>query len=106
VRGKSAYTLGIHADNSVDFAFVDGDHSYEGCLADLRALWSKMKRAGGGAGSGSGSSAYTSVILVHDCESLAKEAMGTLACVNTFAEEVAHPWHYVEKTGIARFYIL
>jgi predicted O-methyltransferase YrrM len=53
VRGNSTYTVGIHDDKSIDLAFVDGDHSYEGCLADLRAIWPKMKSG--------------SVILVHDC---------------------------------------
>jgi len=34
------------ADNSCDFVFVDGDHSYEGCLADIRAWRPKLKTAG------------------------------------------------------------
>jgi predicted O-methyltransferase YrrM len=52
IRGKSAYTLGIHDDNTIDVAFIDGDHSYEGCLADLVAVWPKMIHGG--------------TILVHD----------------------------------------
>ena len=53
IRGNSAYTLGIHSDNSIDLAFIDGDHSYEGCFADLKAIWPKMKSG--------------SVVLIHDC---------------------------------------
>lgn len=53
IRGNSTYTLGIHDDESIDLAFIDGDHSYEGCLGDLRSVWSKMKPGGS--------------ILVHDC---------------------------------------
>ena len=53
VRGKSEYTIGIHDDASVDLAFVDGDHSYEGCIADLNAVWPKVKEG--------------CPILVHDC---------------------------------------
>ena len=53
VRGDSVYTIGIHDDESVDFAFIDGDHSYEGCLRDLEAIWPKMKEQ--------------SPILIHDC---------------------------------------
>ena len=53
VRGNSVYTVGIHDDASVDLAFVDGDHSFEGCLGDLQAVWPKMAPKG--------------VILVHDC---------------------------------------
>ena len=43
IRGDSKWSLGIHEDESVDVAFVDGDHSYEGALGDLQVLWSKMK---------------------------------------------------------------
>jgi hypothetical protein len=53
VRGNSVYTVGIHDDESIDLAFVDGDHSFEGCLNDLQAVWPKVKKGG--------------VILVHDC---------------------------------------
>ena len=54
IRGDSKYTLGIHEDESIDVCFVDGDHSYEGCLGDLEAAYPKMKRG-------------TGVILIHDC---------------------------------------
>ena len=53
IRGSSHYTLSIHDDDSIDLAFVDGDHSYEGCYTDLTMLYPKMKK--------------DSVILVHDC---------------------------------------
>jgi predicted O-methyltransferase YrrM len=53
IRGNSAYTVGIHEDESIDLAFIDGDHSYEGCLADLKAVWPKVKKGG--------------VVLIHDC---------------------------------------
>jgi predicted O-methyltransferase YrrM len=53
VRGDSKYSMKIHPDDSVDLAFVDGDHSLEGCLADLRECW-RCVRPGG-------------LIMVHDC---------------------------------------
>jgi predicted O-methyltransferase YrrM len=53
IRGKSSYTIGIHDDSSLDMAFIDGDHSYEGCLNDLEMTLPKMKPG--------------SHILVHDC---------------------------------------
>lgn len=33
-------------DGSLDFVFIDADHSYEGCLADIHA-WSPKVRSGG-----------------------------------------------------------
>jgi predicted O-methyltransferase YrrM len=54
IRGDSKYTVSvIHEDESVDMAFIDGDHSEEGILGDLRAVYPKIKPGG--------------VILCHDC---------------------------------------
>ena len=53
IRGDSAYTLNIHRDESIDLAFIDGDHSFEGALKDLNAILPKMKKDG--------------TILCHDC---------------------------------------
>ena len=33
-------------DKSLDFVYLDGDHSYEGCLADLNAWVPKVKKGG------------------------------------------------------------
>ena len=43
VRGDSSTMLAIHEDKSIDLAFVDGDHSYDGVMKDLVALYPKMK---------------------------------------------------------------
>lgn len=54
IRGDSAYTVScVHEDDSVDMAFIDGDHSEDGILRDLNAVYPKMKSGG--------------VILCHDC---------------------------------------
>ncbi len=53
IRGDSKWSLGIHKDNTVDLAFIDGDHSYEGITNDLKSVWPKMKHKG--------------YILCHDC---------------------------------------
>ena len=53
LRGDSSYTLGVHDDNTIDLAFIDGDHSKEGVKKDLEAIFPKMKSGG--------------VILCHDC---------------------------------------
>lgn len=33
-------------DNSLDFVFIDGDHSYQGCSQDISAWWPKVKPGG------------------------------------------------------------
>ncbi len=33
-------------DDSLDFVFVDGDHSYEATLADIQSYWPKVKKGG------------------------------------------------------------
>jgi predicted O-methyltransferase YrrM len=54
IRGDSAYTVNcVHEDDSVTMAFIDGDHSEDGILRDLNAVYPKIKPGG--------------VILCHDC---------------------------------------
>ena len=43
LRGLSSEMINTIPDDSLIFAYVDGDHSYEGCLNDLRAIWPKLK---------------------------------------------------------------
>jgi|TARA_R110000824_G_scaffold2570_4_gene11849 predicted O-methyltransferase YrrM len=33
-------------DESIDFVYVDADHSYKGCMADLEAWYPKLKKGG------------------------------------------------------------
>jgi predicted O-methyltransferase YrrM len=68
IRGPSQYTLGIHEDESIDVAFIDGDHSYEGCYADLVAVFPKLKPG--------------ATILAHDCYPSSE----TLKAVKDFTE--------------------
>ena len=69
VRGESAWTLGIHAAQSLDLAFLDGDHSRAGLLADLEAVWPKLRPG--------------AEMLVHDCVpgSGAEDAVRTFCAV-------------------------
>lgn len=54
IRGDSKFTLNaVHDDESIDFAFIDGDHSEDGIYGDLITIFPKMKVGG--------------VILCHDC---------------------------------------
>lgn len=42
----SVEAAGHVADGELDFAFIDGDHTYGGVLRDLRAWWPKVKSDG------------------------------------------------------------
>ena len=45
-RGKSLDALEFVKDGELDFIYIDGDHRYEGVLADLKG-WKAKLRAGG-----------------------------------------------------------
>jgi hypothetical protein len=45
-QGKSSDTIPLITDNSLIFAYLDGDHSYKGCLADLKAIYPKVRSGG------------------------------------------------------------
>jgi predicted O-methyltransferase YrrM len=45
-RGKSLDVLEYFKDGQLDFIYIDGDHRYEGVLADLKG-WRKKLREGG-----------------------------------------------------------
>lgn len=46
--------LGPSEDMEIDVLFIDGDHSYEGCKADIEAWYPYVKKGG--------------VMLFHDCD--------------------------------------
>ncbi len=46
IRDFSVPALATFDDESISFAYVDGDHSYEGVKSDLAALFPKMKKGG------------------------------------------------------------
>lgn len=61
------------ADESLDFVFIDADHSYEGCLADLRAWYPKVKPGG--------------LFSGHDYENTDFPKFGVTKAVRQFASE-------------------
>ena len=46
VRGDSATAVASVADASLDFVFIDADHTYEGCWRDIAAWLPKLKPGG------------------------------------------------------------
>ena len=45
-RGPSSEMLCDLPDDSLDWIYIDGDHSYEGVLADLELAWQKVRCGG------------------------------------------------------------
>lgn len=45
-RMKSSEAAQGEADESLEFVFVDGDHTYEGCLEDIKLWFPKLKKGG------------------------------------------------------------
>jgi len=45
-RGLSTNVLKKFPDNYFDMIYIDGDHSYEGCKADLELAYTKVKPGG------------------------------------------------------------
>jgi hypothetical protein len=46
IKGDSVETSSRYEDESLDFVFIDGDHSYEGVTRDIKAYWPKVKVGG------------------------------------------------------------
>ncbi len=53
VRKRSTEAAADFADESADLIFIDGDHSFEACYADLKAWYPKLKPGG--------------ILIGHDC---------------------------------------
>lgn len=46
LKGKSSEIVLQFEDESLDFIYIDADHSYEGCLQDLNLWYPKVKKGG------------------------------------------------------------
>ena len=69
VCGDSSTMMAIHSDKSIDMAFIDGDHSYEGITKDLEAIFPKMKS--------------NSIIFCHDCNTGTEALRGLVDFCNS-----------------------
>lgn len=72
VRKPSVEAARDFEDGSLDFAFIDADHSYEGCKADIAAWWPKVRPGG--------------VFGGHDYANAEFPGFGVTQAVNEFAK--------------------
>jgi hypothetical protein len=70
LRGLSNEMIKQIPDNSLILAYVDGDHSFQGCLNDLDAIWPKIQVGG--------------VLAGHD---ILNDSYGVKRAVNVFFRE-------------------
>ena len=87
IRGDSAYTLGIHAPESIDIAFIDGDHSKEGITKDLEMILPRMKKGG--------------VVMCHDCADGSVTAKAFIEFCDK--HEITDRGFFTGETSMARF---
>lgn len=76
IRKKSLDAVNDFENESLDYVYIDGDHTYEGCLADIIAWWPKVKSGG---------------ILAGDDYDISKTGLGfdfgVIEAVSEFAEK-------------------
>lgn len=82
IRDYSAPALAKFDDASIDFTYLDGDHSFEGVLADLDALFPKLKPGG--------------VVMLDDYHQKGWWGDGVIRALNTFVGK--HPAHFRTKS--------
>ncbi len=84
MKGFSRDGIAQIPDDSLILAYVDGDHSYNGCMADLKAIWPKIKAGG--------------VLACHDFLNL---FYGVNRAVNEFLSErgLVNNLHLTEEDG-------
>lgn len=77
IRLRSTEAAEIVSDASRDFVFIDADHSYEGCAADIAAWAPKVKPGGWLCG--------------HDYENTGYPKFGVTQAVNEYAQRTGFP---------------
>lgn len=82
IRDYSVPALGKFDDDTIDFAYVDGDHSFDGVLSDLDALFPKLKVGG--------------VVMLDDYHQKGWWGDGVIRALNTFVGK--HPAHFRYKS--------
>jgi hypothetical protein len=89
LRGLTEWGIAQIPDDSLALAYVDADHSYEGCLRDLKAIWPKIKKGGVLAGHDYLNEAYGVRRAVQEFAGFALESDKDIMTVHIIEDE--HP---------------
>src|SRR3990167_1120114 len=81
----SRQVAGELEDESIDFVFIDGDHTYNGVMADLLLWYPKLKSGG--------------ILSGHDYVESEKNNYGVIEAVNEFVEDNKIDPLYVLRKG-------
>lgn len=73
IRADSREAAKLIPDGSLDFVFIDADHSYDGCKLDIEAWFPKVKHGG--------------LFSGHDYENAKYPKFGVTQAVNEFAQQ-------------------
>lgn len=84
LRHTAVEAAGRIDDSSLDFVFVDGDHSAEGVLRDAQTYWPKVRPGG--------------ILFFHDYGNTADWTRGVKPAVDEFAASVQRTITVEEKT--------
>lgn len=89
-QGDSAEIAGMWQGGKIDVLFIDGDHSYEGCKADIDAWYPYMRKGG--------------VMLFHDAD---ETSPGVVQAVEEFAKNNKLEVYYSpnQRCSMARIYL-
>lgn len=84
IRAESLKAVESVPDDSLDFIFIDADHTYEGCKEDINAWWPKVKSGG--------------LVMGHDIDNQPEKDMSTWG-VRKALEEFLTPKNLKFTTG-------
>lgn len=92
IRSYSKLAIEKFDNDYFDWVYIDANHSYEGCMNDLKAIDSKVKDSG--------------YICGHDYETKAIKRFGVVDAVNDFIKEKNYYLTFITKESDYRSYVI
>lgn len=98
IVGNSIKIAEFYADESLDFIFIDGDHSYEGLRADISTWLTKLKPGGFLCGDDIYQKEFDGVALA--VEELLDDVKNVANCwIYKKPEKIKNPFNIIQKDG-------